>query len=74
MDCRACKHEEPTGANCEGCKWQCITCGLHLTSRREVEGHWRLYSEGHSIFRNVKSGVLYHQTIEGLHKREKWVA
>lgn len=69
--CKACKHEDPTGPNCEGCEWQCQTCGLHLCGKNEVDGHWRLHSEGHSMFRHIKSGVLYHQTAEGLHKRGK---
>jgi hypothetical protein len=71
MTCSACKHEKPTGPNCEGCKYQCLTCGLHLSGKHEVEGHWMLYQEGHSVFADTK-GRMYHQTVEGLHPRPKW--
>ena len=71
MTCAACKHETPTGANCEGCQYTCRTCGLHLFGKREVEGHWLLFNEGHNIFADNREH-MFHQTIEGLHRREKW--
>ena len=70
MTCSACKQEKP-GTNCAGAKYQCATCGLHLYGKREVRGHWALHSEGHSVFTSTM-GRAYHQTGEGLHRREAW--
>lgn len=67
--CSACKHEKAQDV-CEGCQYQCGTCGLHLYSKQEVRGHWAIHQEGHSIFTDAK-GRTYHQTAEGLHRRER---
>jgi hypothetical protein len=58
-----------------GCKYQCLTCCNWLRGEFEVWSHWR-YTQawhGHSIFVD-RNGVCYHQTTEGLHKREHWDA
>jgi len=55
----------------DGCRWRCRTCGSYLRSRGEVRGHWALYSEGHSLFVKLSTRHIYHQTVEGLHKRQK---
>lgn len=54
----------------EGCLWRCTPCGNYLRGRSEVWGHWMLFFEGHSIFEKLSTGEGYHQTIEGLHRRE----
>jgi hypothetical protein len=53
----------------EGCKWRCTTCGNFLRSQTEVHGHWTLFNEGHSMFEKLTSGQVYHQTVEGLYRR-----
>ena len=53
----------------EGRRWRCTTCGNYLRGRREVHGHWMLFSEGHSLFEKLISGQVYHQTVEGLQRR-----
>lgn len=55
----------------EGCRWRCVQCGNYLWSRTEVRGHWALFFEGHSVFENLRTGEVHHQTTEGLHLR-KW--
>ena len=55
----------------EGCSWQCITCGNYLRGRGEVRGHWALFSRGHSVSRHLRTGKVHHQTIEGLHERDR---
>jgi len=54
----------------EGCEWRCTTCGNWLAGRAEVRGHWLLFNEGHSVFVNVRTGRMHHQTVEGLHERD----
>ena len=53
----------------EGCQFRCLTCGNWLYRRAEVRGHWALHSRGHSVFVDRRARV-YHQTIEGLHRRD----
>ncbi|MEN6643992.1 MAG: hypothetical protein ABFE08_16265 [Armatimonadia bacterium] len=53
----------------EGCRYRCLTCGNWLARRREVRGHWALYSDGHSVYAD-RAGRTYHQTVEGLHRRD----
>jgi len=53
----------------EGCRWRCTTCGNYLRGRTEVWGHWMLFHEGHSLFEELRTGRVCHQTIEGLHLR-----
>ena len=55
----------------EGCRWRCLTCGNYLRSRSDLRRHWALYSEGHSLFVKLSTRHIYHQTVEGLHKRQK---
>lgn len=54
----------------EGCQWRCTTCGNYLRGRSEVRGHWTLFSDGHSLFQKLSTGRTYHQTIEGLYRRD----
>lgn len=68
--CPACKQHDP-GPQCTGCHYTCLTCGLHLHGKNEVWGHWMLSFSGHSIFVDTK-GHHYHQTVEGLHRRQNW--
>lgn len=53
----------------EGCRWRCTTCGNYLRGRSEVWGHWMRFNEGHSIFQKTSTGRMYHQTVEGLFRR-----
>ncbi len=53
----------------EGCAYRCI-CGTWLRSRLEVRAHWAISSRGHSIFLRVRTGQVFHQTLEGLHERD----
>jgi len=53
----------------EGCHWRCTTCGNYLRRRSDVRGHWAQFSEGHSFFEKVGARLLYHRTVEGLHRR-----
>lgn len=55
----------------DGCRWRCLICGNYLRSRSDVRGHWALFSERHSLFAKLSLGHIYHQTVEGLHKRQK---
>jgi len=57
----------------EGCQFRCTTCGNWLYRRAEVRGHWALFSGGHSVFVDRK-GRVFHQTAEGLHRRDWPVA
>lgn len=57
----------------EGCRYRCVTCGNWLYRRAEVRDHWALYSGGHSVFVDCQNRT-YHQTIEGLHRRDWPVA
>ena len=57
----------------EGCQFRCVTCGNSLRGRREVRGHWAICNRGHSVFVDRK-GRAYHQTVEGLHRRDWHVA
>lgn len=50
-------------------RWRCTTCGVHLRSRHEVRLHWGSHNVGHSLYRKVTTGRIYHQTVEGLHQR-----
>lgn len=53
----------------DGCRWRCTTCDNFLRGRSEVRAHWALHNEGHSLFEKLTTGQLYHQTIEGLYRR-----
>jgi len=53
----------------EGCWFRCLSCGNWLRGRYEVRGHWALHNRGHSVFVDRK-GRAYHQTVEGLQRRE----
>lgn len=53
----------------EGSRWRCTTCGRYLRDRSEVRAHWALYSDGHSLFGRLNTSRVYHQTVEGLHRR-----
>lgn len=50
-------------------RWHCTTCGVRLQSRHEVRRHWESQNVGHSLYRKVSTGRIYHQTIEGLYQR-----
>lgn len=50
-------------------RWLCVTCGVRLQTRREVRQHWMQHNIGHSLYRKITTGHIYHQTIEGLHSR-----
>lgn len=50
--------------------WRCLTCQKVFTSPATVRRHWERYSERHSVFREIATGRLHHQTIEGLHERD----
>jgi len=52
--------------------WRCLTCQKVFTSPATVRRHWERYSERHSVFRQIATGRLHHQTIEGLQERD-WV-
>ena len=54
----------------EGCRYRCVTCGNWLWGRSEVRGHWALYGRAHFVFED-RRGRAYHQTIEGLHRRDR---
>lgn len=58
-----------THDSAEGCQWRCLSCGNYLRSQTEVHGHWMLFNEGHSLFEKLTSAQVYHQTVEGLHRR-----
>lgn len=49
MACQCCKND-PT--RCEGCRYQCNTCGLHLRSLNEAQGHHQLC--GHEEYRDIR--------------------
>jgi len=53
----------------EGCRFQCVDCGCWLRGEFEVQGHWALCFKKHSVFVD-RSGRVYHQTVEGLHREE----
>lgn len=52
--------------------WRCLTCQTVFASSAAVRRHWEWHSEGHSVFRQIATGRLHHQTVEGLHERD-WV-
>lgn len=52
--------------------WRCLTCQKVFTSPATVRRHWEQYSERHSVFLEVGTSKLHHQTVEGLHERD-WV-
>ncbi len=61
----------PGGArNAENAGWRCLTCKKVFTSSAAVRRHWEGLSEGHSVFRQIATGRLHHQTVEGLHERD----
>ncbi len=53
----------------EACEWQCMTCAGLLRDRSDVRAHWAAHNVGHSVFRNLVTGTVHHQTIEGLFGR-----
>ena len=55
----------------DGCGWTCVSCGAPLRGRREVRGHFALFSKGHSLFIRTKDGTTWHQTVEGLFERKQ---
>ncbi len=58
--------------NAENAGWRCLTCQTVFASSAAVCRHWERYSERHSVFRQIATGRLHHQTIEGLQERD-WV-
>ena len=50
-------------------RWCCTTCSAHLRSRHEVKVHWGSHNVGHSLYRKITTGRIYHQTVEGLYQR-----
>ena len=58
----------------EGCSWRCVTCGNYLRGRSEVRGHWAIFAQGHSVFRQLRTGKVFQQTVEGLHERDWEIA
>lgn len=66
MACSVCGHEDTVGEDCKGCRYQCVTCGLHLYGKDEVCGHFFFFRYLHRYYRDTKTGKLYHHTDKGL--------